>query len=166
MSNDSGKNFEDRLQEVADAYAARYWLRLRRVFPPARILGGGKFRRVIFTENPHLDFCGSWTERQGRMIQIEAKSTAKPKLPIMVETGGLRRKQSEAIFDWHRAGACVFLLWECGGVVRFFTVKQLWSACDAVAGGGRKHIRHETGAEVKPGNGVEFDFLQNMRGHW
>jgi len=110
--NNDGRDFQAEIQRSANEYLYRGWMRLRKVDPPSRVIGGGAGRRVIFLENPWLDFAGVWTERHGRAVFIEAKSTTEPKLAVDRD-GGVTEKQADAIIHWRIAGAVAFVLWRC-----------------------------------------------------
>jgi hypothetical protein len=104
-----GRAFEERIQTTLTHYAGI--MRVKKVDPPSRVMGGGAARRVIFLENPFLDFGGAWTARGGRAIFFEAKSTKDHKLRFD-QSGGLTTKQLDAVRHWHNAGAVTFALWE------------------------------------------------------
>lgn len=108
----TGKSFETRLQTTFDAYRNLRVMDVRKVEPPCKIVGTGRFRKVIFLENPFLDFTGVWTERSGRSLHFEAKSTAGNSLSVG-KTGGVTARQMDALRDWTNAGAIAGVLWEC-----------------------------------------------------
>lgn len=159
LSND-GRAFQDRVLAVAQEYERQGLLMLRPCTPPARIVGSGPRRKVIFLPSPWLDFCGAWTERGGRMVVIEAKSCAKPNLPF--GEGGLREKQREAMCDWYNARAIVVLLWERSGEVRIAD----WHSADTLSGV-MKGLPWEHAVPIPAGQGrITFDFLSVMREWW
>lgn len=131
-------------------------MRIKKVEQPIRIFGG----RTIHLENPFLDFVGCWTERLGRSIFFEAKSTTKDRL--QVGSGGLSDKQLDSIHRWKVSGAVTFLLWEVGGKCRFWTEGMILQQTSD-----RRHLRFEEGEVVEPGIGfVTHDFRKNMISHW
>src|SRR3990167_4399727 len=121
-----GRAFQALLEKIFFQYQTEGWMRIKKVDPPTRIVGG----KIMFMANPWLDYCGSWTESGGRMIVIEAKSTKEPRLPI--GHGGLTDRQREALRHWRLAGAVACVLWEYAGSVRLFTEEVIDAA--AVAG--------------------------------
>lgn len=102
-----GKQFEKDLEEVFTFYEHRRLLVLRKVDPPTQFIGPGK---IIYKANPFLDFVGSWTERGGRMLVIEAKHTDNPKLDIS-SGAGITTDQMHSLRRWHHAGAVAAVLW-------------------------------------------------------
>jgi penicillin-binding protein-related factor A (putative recombinase) len=150
-----GRRFENVLKNVLSVYTLKGLLHMEKVEPPSRISRG----RVIFLMNPFIDYIGTWTENNGRMVACEAKSTSVPKLCLNVVTGGLTRQQFFAMQMWHRAGAAVFLLWEHAGRVEFFNCETISKILTV-----RKHLVPGDGIEVPKGNGfVIYDFIQPMR---
>ncbi len=108
MKTSHGRGFEQQVENSAAHYERQQILLLRKVEPPTRVVGGGAARKVIFLDNPFLDFVGSWTERGGRMIVLEAKETHEPRLSY---GGGLTERQLEAMHRWWQVGAAVGLVW-------------------------------------------------------
>jgi hypothetical protein len=109
-----GRAFQDELVATCKQYQAQGVLRMRKVDPPVRIMGGGAGRQVMFLDNPFPDFIGAWTERGGRMVAFEAKSTKDPKLPVG-GTGGVNETQLRNLQHWRAAGAFTFILWQWRG---------------------------------------------------
>jgi len=107
-----GKDFEAALVKQFAVYEVRKIARVKKSDPPSamRCVGPGQFRPILL-ENPFLDFTGTWTERGGRMIQIEAKSTAEPRLACPADNG-IKAAQIAAMREWQDAGALVAVLWE------------------------------------------------------
>lgn len=153
----TGKPFEEELTTILTQYGTRGLLRLKKVEPPMRFAG----RRIILLPNPFLDFCGSWTERGGRAVFMEAKSTSKNTLPV--GKSGLTDSQVDSLRHWHNAGAVTFVLWKFDEVVRFIA----WPWIEPVLKN-RKHIKLEDCVEVGPGSeyGVKYDFIRTMRQLW
>jgi len=150
----TGKAFEKLIEAIAVQYASKKLLRLRKVDPPVRYAGG----RMIPMENPFTDYVGVWTERDGRAVFIEAKSTRDPVLPL----SHLTDKQVAAMHAWRVAGAAVLLLWECGGVVRFWTEPMISDQTIH-----KRHLKFNDGFIVPTGMGwVTHDFLESMREIW
>lgn len=139
-----GKAFEKELEKVFAEYQFRGIMRLAKVDPPTRIIGPG---RIVYLENPFLDYCGSWTKRGGRAIFIEAKSTKQDKMSVGKESG-LRSQQWEQMRHWNRAGAVVFMLWKCGDGVALFTPEGIQSILDE-----KSRINIEDGQWLWPGKG-------------
>lgn len=104
-----GRAFEGMLSRIWEEYERRGVMKVEKVEPPCRILGGGGPRRVIFLENPNLDYVGVWTGAGCRALQIEAKTTQSTRLAL--GAGGLSETQQRAMERWHGAGAVVFVLW-------------------------------------------------------
>lgn len=160
-SND-GRTFEDAFLKTADAYFNARILRLSKVEPPVRVVGWGEKRKVIFMENPFPDWTGVWTERAGRSLMIETKSTCEPKL-AMKEKGSLSANQIEWLKRWHHSGSAVGVVWEWmnhGAVfIPIGQVVGIWQS-------GRRHIKFEECQPIRQGRGfVLFDFVENLR-HW
>ena len=148
-----GRSFEKAIETINGQYERQGRATISKVAPPVRILGWGANQKVIFLENPFVDFTGTWTEQGGRALHFEAKSTTKPVLPI--NDSQLKPTQIEAMRRWRAAGAATFLLWEINGLVVFFTLAMI----DAGAGS-RRSLLFEDGHEVKPGTGFIFnDYL-------
>lgn len=160
LKND-GRTFEDAFQKTADAYFNARILRLCKVEPPVKVLGFNESnRRVIFLENPYPDWTGAWTERGGRSLMIETKSTCEGQLPIR-QKGALSFNQIEWLKRWHHAGAAVGIVWEWmnQGAV-FIPIGQ----AVAIQKTGRRHIKFEECEPVLQGRGfVLFDFVENLR---
>lgn len=140
---DPGRAWEKELDATHDAYAAVGRLRMRKVEPPTRTIGTGRFRRVIYLANPFLDYLGTWPDAAGRMVIFEAKSTAVPVLAIDTESGGLTRAQCNAMHHWSQSGAIAFLLWQWrgnAGGVTLWPEAVLRAAVLSARSGGRKSI--------------------------
>ena len=159
-ARNDGRSFEGLIEKTADAYFNARILRLCKVEPPVRVIGWGKNRQVIFLENPFPDWTGTWTERAGRSLMLEPKSTIQPKLPL-AKSGKLSEKQVEWLKRWHYAGAAVGIIWEWvnQGCV-FIPIGQaveIWKS-------GRRHIKFEECDPIKQGRGfVLIDFVENLR---
>ena len=110
LGSNDGRGFQDRIVRTASAYRALKVLKLEKVDPPTRIIPGNK---ILFMENPWPDFVGVFHD--GRMLAIEAKSTADGRLPFDVKSGGVTSKQARLLIDWGRMGAISGILWECAG---------------------------------------------------
>lgn len=154
-----GKDFEREFERVAGEYHFRQKLTLEKCDPPTRIVRG----QIIYQANPFLDWVGAWTERAGRALFIETKSTTDPSLP-MSESGKLTRKQKDMLIRWHHSGAAVGVVWQVlnPAAVFFIPVGQIKTAWDA----GRRSIRADECQPIKQGMGfVTFDFIENLR-HW
>jgi len=162
--HNDGKQFESCVETVLRQYQSRGLFRARKVDPPARVLGTGAARRVIFQANPFLDYVGVWCERKGRAVFFEAKSTAEARLPFGGDHG-LTGAQIESMRHWHAHGAITFCLWEVRGVARvsLITLGNL----DAARKDGMKSLTWNYAEEVPKGTGfVVFDFLVILRKLW
>lgn len=146
-----GRPFQDELEIAMDAYENRGIARFARTMPPCRMVGKNK---VIFLENPWLDFTGTWSANGGRAIVIEAKSHAE-RLPLE-RSGGITAKQLTNLVNWDSHKAAAFLLWKRGIETRLFTAKLLLADVHA----GCKSVTWEGGWIVSQGTGkILWDFL-------
>ena len=162
-NTNTGKDFENRVSEIAKLYEAQGKAVLRKCDPPSRTINVNG--RVITTllKNPFPDFVGVWTTAGGRALFIEAKSTKHPRLAIMCKSGGLTVQQTSALSCWHDAGAAVGVVWEHDLEWRFVSVPQIKKTLLMKRGTQpRKSIRWDE-AEPIPSNGVVYmDFLENL----
>lgn len=156
-----GRSFQKEVEMIAGAYQTRRVAVLRKVDPPVSVIWpfdkatGKKIQRVIFKQNPWLDFCGSWEAKGGRMLLVEAKSTSSHRLPFN-RHGGLTMEQVATIKTWHLAGAAVCVLWLFNGRVTLWTAPMLVAA----EGRGDKSLVFESGLQVAAGPGsLIWDFL-------
>lgn len=142
---------------------------MKRTAPPVRIMGGKAGRNVLFLGNPWLDYAGVWTERDGRMMVFEAKSTSGDRLPFLSDSG-LTERQMEAGHHWDAAGAVVFLLWQSPGQVRLIPWKHITFAARAwnmTPKRGTKSFNLDAGRPVPQGKGYRLvDFLAVVRELW
>lgn len=166
--HNTGIGFQGMIESTARTYQASGWMRLRKVDPPTRVVGSGAARRIIYLENPFLDFIGSWTERKGRMVVIECKSTSKEKLPFD-SSGGVTVAQLDSLRHWHNAGAVAFVLWEFKGQVKMVTAEFLAKCRDENRR--EEHFKYihweDLGEPMKQGRGLNLvDFLPEMRARW
>lgn len=160
-SRNDGKSFEALVATICGHYAARGILRARKVDPPTKTFGKGK---IIHLENPFLDFVGTWTERSGRALFFECKSTSSHRLPF--GAGGITDNQTESLRQWAYAGAVAFVLWEYKGLVKLIPQTVLGLA---LAKGARSIMweAEEQGTQVLPGLGfIMYDFAAVMRNLW
>ena len=145
-----GRAFENALEAIFTRYQSHNLLRLKKCEPPCKVIGFGPSRKVIFLPNPFLDFVGAWTERGGRWVALEAKSTSKPTLALNTDKG-LTVRQVDELRRWTIAGGATAVLWEFCGEVRL--VMPLTIAGTLAR---RKSLRwEESGKLVKPGLGLE-----------
>ena len=157
LRND-GRRFEKMLEHIFDAYRSTKEMDVRKTEPPCRTVGTGHKRQVIFLENPWTDFTGCWTERSGRMIALEAKSTSEDRLSIG-KSGGVTERQFLALMDWAAAGAAVGVLWDCPSGVFFVSL----AACSEVANS-RTRLQPENCIKIPSGNGfIVYDIAQVLR---
>ena len=151
----TGKAFEVAIQRTIDAYRQQGRLYCEKVEPPTMTVGSGPARRTIYLANPFLDYIGCLSN--GRLVTFECKSTTRPRLPL--GPGGLAEKQIANMRRWRKAGAIVFLLWECQGRVVLCLIDRL-EAWELAKDTGAKSIRFDSQTPVPQGNGfVLHDFL-------
>lgn len=153
----TGTSFEEHVQIVAAAYEVQGRAALSKQSAPVLVLMGG--RKVIPLKNPYLDFSGTWIERGGRALHIEAKASKVPRLPIYVETkgAGLTTEQIESLERWRTAKAAVLVLWEHDGEVRGVTLSHIYKARDEE---NRMSVPWAWAYPIPKGEGlVSFDFL-------
>lgn len=152
-SNDAGQGFQTRLESIFAGYRKAGIADIEKIDPPVKIMGGGKFRRVIFMENPWLDFGGTWSQQGGRAIFIEAKSTEKDRLSL---GSGVSDNQIKALRRWTKSGAVAGVAWLHSNQIKIIPAIELLSAWDA----GAKSIRWQHLPAVERGLGlIEFDIL-------
>ena len=157
-SND-GRPFEDEIKCTAKEYERRKVLTLEKTVPGARIIGGGSDRKVIFMRSRHVDFEGAFTERGGRFIALECKSTAENRLPLG-RPGGLTENQVRSLRDWTLAGGVTGLIWKCPAGVLFLPYRDI----QALVLKQKKSLVPEDGKPVKAGDGfLVWDFAENLR---
>lgn len=160
MSANLGTTWETELELICEHYKARGLAKIHKIDPPIKVLARvkGGLSRVIFLENPFLDFGGTWTARRGRCLFFEAKFTSEPKLAICAKGGsGMSHDQLDALIEWHDAGALAFLLWMHGGECRILTVSMIRAR---LAETGRKSLRWIDAFRVPRGTGYcTWDFL-------
>lgn len=158
QSNRAGQAFQKRVELGFVALRRAGRATIEKIDPPVRVVGTGQFRRVIFLENPWLDYGGVWTEAGGRAMQIEAKSTEQPRLPVG-RPGGLTAQQTANLIGWHRRGVACAVLWGHGDETRILTAEEIESAVDA----GAASIRWRHVPAVPRGTGgLEFDWLAEL----
>ncbi len=145
-----GREFEKEILEVAKRYEADRSMTLRKVDPPTRFIRG----KIVMMANPFLDFCGSWTERGGRAVFLEAKRTDTDRLKLCC-AGGLTEKQLQSLRRWRSAGAVTGIIWRSKSGDFFINMGEVESALAE----GVLHIKSgEYGCSI-----VELDFLQAMK---
>ncbi len=156
----TGKAFERELEITFAAYETQKLATLRKVDPPTRSIGGGSSpKRVFHLPNPFLDFVGTWTERGGRALFLEAKSTQDPRLPLG-RSGGITEKQVENLLMWARAGAVSCLIWHVAGETRVLGAGNVGWAVEQ----GKKSLVPADGGLVTRGMGsVLWDVLAVLR---
>lgn len=163
-TENKGRWLQDGLASIAAAYAGKGVLKMEKADPPLRVIGGVKGFRgatVIPLPNPFLDFVGTWTERGGRMLCLEAKSTHDHSLPLFRD-GGITLTQWENLGLWRKAGAAVAVIWghTPTAQVRFLSFEMM----EARQRAGQKSIRWEHAEFIGAGYGfVTADFAQNLR---
>jgi penicillin-binding protein-related factor A (putative recombinase) len=158
-ARNDGTGFENSLAGVLRCYASAGQMRVKKVSQPIKVFGPPGNQRVIHLENPFLDFVGAWTERGGRMIMFEAKSTIEPKLQLGSK---LSDNQAASLHLWDVANAVSFLLWEHRGAVRLWTD---WMIAEQATEW--RHLKFERGVVVPAGLGfVLWDFRKVMLQIW
>ena len=159
----TGKDFENRVSEIAKLYEAQGKAVLRKCDPPSRTINVNGLVITTLLKNPFPDFVGVWTTGGGRALFVEAKSTKEPRLSIMCKSGGLTVQQTSALSCWHDAGAAVGVVWEHQMEWRFVGVRQIQKTLLMKRGNQpRKSIRWDEAEEI-PTNGVVYmDFLWNL----
>ena len=159
-----GTGFEGTVIAICEAYEKARRVRAFKVSPPTVVVKG----RVIMKKNPFLDFVGSWSERKGRMLMFECKSTSEPRLPF--GSDGISERQLKLLAHWGASGAIAFVLWEYRGAVKLITEGVILAAEAGRQpdGKARKHLKWDIdGFEVPGGQGfVIHDFLRVMNVLW
>lgn len=151
--SNTGKPFEHLILEALERYDVLGVMRARKVDPPVAMKDG----KIILRRNPFLDFVGAWTERGGRALFFEAKSTTDPYLPVNA-AGGISPGQCQAIREWSRAGAVVFVLWQYRRQVALLPFTTVMAA---ELGG--DHFKWPAGIAV-PEHGFGYpDFIEVLR---
>jgi|GEM_PF-7086952 len=160
-TRNTGRWLEEAIAAAAADYEAAHVLTIRKVEPPCKIIGTGPARKVIFLDNDWLDFAGTWTERGGRHLLIEAKSTEGERLPILQRDGGLTERQCRALRMWTDAGSVALILW---GHTPTATVRAIPAAAlfRAIADG-RKSLRPEDGVECRKTRSFRDNFAEPLR---
>ncbi len=159
-ARNDGRGLQGLVDTIAAAYEERGIARLRKTDPPVRVFGPPMKRRVVFLENPWLDYAGSWTVADGRAIILEVKSTTEPKMRIIPEGkegAGIEYHQLVNAEAWAAAGAAVAFLWEHAGELRIFTPAMVRAITD------RKSLRWCDAHKIEQGPGlIVFDFLRTL----
>lgn len=156
-SND-GRSFEKSIEIICGQYEHQGRATISKVEPPCRVLGWGANRKVIFLENPFLDYCGVITEMGNRPAFFEAKSTSEPTLKAGGD-GGLTASQIEAMARWRLAGAATWLLWEFDNAVSFWTYEMIIAGLTD-----RRSLIFSNGHLVESGKGFIFhDFIATAK---
>ena len=156
--NNDGRSFEKSLEIINGQYERQGRATFSKVSPPVRIIGWGSTQKVIFLDNPFVDYVGCITEQGNRMAAFEAKSTGEPTLPAGGDQG-LKRTQIDAMTRWRAAGAATWLLWELDGKLTFWTLDMVKVTLTT-----RKSLQFDNGHEVEAGKGFCFhDFLSTVR---
>lgn len=156
-SNAAGRAGQTRIESILEQYAKQGRAKIRKIDPPLKVMGTGPRRKVIFLENPWLDYGGVWTERHNRAIQIEVKHTEDERLPL--GTSGVSHNQIRAIRDWTEAGTITAVAWVRATEIRIIPGHELLMAWDA----GAKSLRWRHIPPCPRGEGfVEFDILSDL----
>ena len=159
--NNDGRQFQALLETIHSAYESRGIAMLRKTDPPVRVIGSPFKARVIFQENPWLDYAGTWGANDGRAIIIEAKATSEPTLRIIPEGkdgAGIKHAQLVNAEAWRDAGAAVAFLWHYNAEVRIFTPAMVRAALTD-----RKSLRWIDVHKIPQGEGfIVFDYLRSL----
>ena len=151
-----GRPFQTLLESILKQYQSDGRLRMKKVEPPTRIVRG----RILYLENPFLDYIGCWSDRGGRLVTFEAKSTRESRLPLW--SNGVTKKQIDVLRLWESAGSVAFVLWEYSGDVRLIRYSAIKEALVE-----RKHLKLEDGVLVPRGEKwIMHDFLKVMEELW
>lgn len=156
--HNDGRAFQEDIVTTLAAYEFKNEMRVRKVDPPVKVMGGGSARRVIFLANPFLDFAGVWTTHYGRGIFFEAKSTSEERLRFDSDSG-ITTAQLNALRSWRNSGALSFVLWQCRGRgVKLVPTQELCEARDLKREGeGFKYIAWQNVRHVvKQGTGTRL----------
>lgn len=158
-ASNTGKQLEKLLDVIHLEYRIRGIADIEKVDPPVRVLGGGLKRRVIFKENPFLDYIGAIRDT-GQLVMLEAKSTEKPVLACGGKNG-LTAKQIENLQRWEAAGAIVGVFWYCREAkdAKLVTLADVQITLDH-----RKSVTWETAQEICHYEGAgSWDYLPQLR---
>lgn len=159
--HNDGRQFQTLLETIHAAYEARGIALMRKTDPPVRVMGSPFKARVIFMENPWLDYAGTWGANNGRAIIIEAKATTEPTLRIIPEGkagAGIKHTQLVNAERWRDAGAAVAFLWHYNAEIRIFTPAMVRAALTE-----RKSLRWMDVHKIPQGEGfIVFDYLSAL----
>lgn len=146
-----GGTLERSIEAVHTYYLLTGVAKVHKVDPPVRIVG----RRVIFLENPFLDYIG--TLAGGQTIAIEAKETCEPRLELSGTK--LTGKQSRSLDQWRHFGAIAFLLWWHAGEIRIVTPQIIAAEEQA----GRASVRWRRAVPMTKSQQHPADYLPTLR---
>jgi len=121
----AGDDSEGMVLGLCDEYLKQGRAKLEKVDPPTKVVG--RPPRIIYQRNPFLDLVGTWTEKQGRALFLEVKSTTSHRLPIS-RPNGLTKDQLGHLRAWSEAGATVALLWVHSGGLKVITLETIEDA--------------------------------------
>ena len=159
----SGKSLEARLEKVNSTYQAKNIAMLRKADPPSKTITIRGKKVHMLLANPFPDFIGVWTEKNGKALFIEAKSTMKPLLPIFQKSGGLTAKQISYMLEWNKAGGCVGIVWEYDLKWKFISIDQvIRTSLEKRGKSYRRSIKWEECKDIRPTRGVLIDYLANV----
>lgn len=130
-----GGELETSLHSIHELYLMERRARIHKVDPPTRVFQKGGRKQVIFLENPFLDYIGVWTEAGGRMLAVEAKETAEPRLELAKTK--LNPNQCRAIDLWTGAGAVAVICWRHDRQIKLVTPEIIRAEQEA----GRASVR-------------------------
>lgn len=155
-----GRPLQNEIIQIANVYRTQGVCVLHKVDPPLRVVGKRPNVKVIFLDNPFLDFVGAWKARGGRAIVLEAKQTEEPKLTF---GNKLTDKQIAALRSWHSYGAAVGVLWMFGGEMRYLPIAAITARLDE----GIKHVKWEHATEIPRGLGfITWDFMRTLADYY
>lgn len=158
----TGKALEGRIKTVASLYEFRRTLMLEKVDPPSytsqQFVQGKSEAITRLAKNPFPDFVGTWTERAGRALFLEAKTTTDERIALG-GSSGITETQLLNLQKWEKSGAACGVIWECNARWRFVTMRLMRETLS----GGRKSLLWEWAEVIPQGPGILFDFVTNLR---
>ena len=158
MARSAGEAHEAEIELICGQYRKQKRAKIHKVDPPIRIVRRGKQAIGIPQPSPFVDWLGCWTERGGRLIHIESKSTREPRLPLLTKEG-LKGSQYDNLIAWHRAGAIVGVLWGHAGGMKLISLPTIAHAIESE----QKSLKWRHHRSCRRGTGlVTWDFLTDL----
>jgi penicillin-binding protein-related factor A (putative recombinase) len=158
-ARDNGSAAENLILSHCEAYLVQGRAKLEKVDPPTKVVNFGGKPKVIYQKNPFLDLVGTWTEKQGRALFLEVKSTTSKRLPISRDNG-LTKVQIKHLREWRDAGAITALLWVHDGALKVISTETI----DFAESCGNPSIPWSDFPLCRAGNSpfLRFDFLAEI----